>query len=125
MKPCGALDVMLNAAEVCPFAVAVNVISPIAELNKPATPVTVIVAPVSAETWTFPDPDGMFHVVEEPPDEVSIIEVAYPDGFAPLKNQTVFGPEIAGVTLTCACGVYMHPSCWAWRFNGVEPGVLP
>jgi hypothetical protein len=97
-KSLGVLEVMLKGAEVCWFAVAVIVMSPTAELKAAPELVIIVCDPLVAERLTLLAPAVTVHVVEEPPDEVRVIDVAHPEGCDPLKYQTVLGPEIVGLT---------------------------
>ena len=67
---------MLNGDEDTSPAVAVIVISPTAVLNADPELVTVVVAPVVVESWTLELPAVTLQVVDDPPDEVRVIEVA-------------------------------------------------
>ena len=42
------------------------------------------------------DPRIIVHIVEEPPLELRVMEVSYPDGFSPLNHHTVCAPLIVG-----------------------------
>jgi hypothetical protein len=72
----GSLDVIANGAEVCEFTVAVTVMSPGEELKAEAELLTVVDEPVAVERLILFAPAVTLHVVEEPPLEVSWIEVA-------------------------------------------------
>ena|SRR5580765_6562690 len=101
----GVRVVIENGLDVSPFAVAVILTSPTLELNAVPELSTLIEEPVKDETVILLAPAVMFHVVEEPPLEVSWIEVAYPETVKLLKYQTVLGPLIAGMTLAVPLGV--------------------
>jgi hypothetical protein len=62
--------------EVSPFAVAVSETSPILELKAVPELSTLMEEPVKDETVILFAPAVIFHVVEDPPVEVSVIEVA-------------------------------------------------
>jgi len=98
---------MAKGAEGCWFAVTVIVMSPTAELKAVPELVIVVCDPVVVERLTLLVPAVTLQVLEEPPDEVRVIEVAYPEGCNPLKYQTVFGPLMVGLTLApppgCCC----------------------
>lgn len=100
----GVRVVSENGAEVCPFAVAVNVTSPTLELKAVPELSTLIDDPVNDESVMLLAPAVMFQVVEEPPLEVSCMEVAYPVTVRLLKYQTVLGPVIVGFTFVGALG---------------------
>jgi hypothetical protein len=91
----GFREVIVNAAEVCPLAVAVIRMSAAWELNAVPVLVTVVCAPVS-ERLTLSDPWVTAQVVEEPPLKLRVIEVLYPDGDWPLNHHTVSGPVMVG-----------------------------
>lgn len=81
-------------------------ISPVAELK--AVPVLVIVVcdPVVVERLILLLPAVTAQEVAAPPDEVSVIELLYPEGLYPPKYQTLFGPLIVGLTFVTFCGLY-------------------
>ena len=90
---------MLKGAEGCWLAVAVIVMSPTAELKAVPELVIIVCDPLVVERLTLLAPAVTVHAVEEPPDEVRVIDVAHPEGCDPLKYQTVLGPLMTGVTL--------------------------
>jgi hypothetical protein len=75
------------------------VTSPAEELKAVPELVIAVEAPVEADNWTKLAPDVAAQVVDEPPDELSVIDVEYPGGVCPLNHQTVFGPVITGFTV--------------------------
>ena len=72
----GVLVVRENGLEVTPFAVAVIWTSLTAELNAVPELSTLIDAPVKDESVILLDPAVVFHVVDDPPLDVRVIEVA-------------------------------------------------
>jgi hypothetical protein len=100
----GVRVVIENGFEVCPFAVAVIFTSPALELKAVPKLSTLIEEPVKDDTVILSAPAVMFQVVEEPPLDVSWMEVAYPETVRLAKNQTVLGPDIVGMTFVGALG---------------------
>ena len=99
----GFLVVSVKALDETPFAVATIEMSfPLPALKAVPELLTNIELPVVDERLTFVEPAVIDHVVELPPEDERVMEVAYPLGFCPLNHHTVFGPLITGFTFTAA-----------------------
>jgi hypothetical protein len=94
-----------GTAESTPFTVAFTVISPTLELKKVPELVSVVVAPEELDKVILLEPAVTDQAVESPPEEVSVIDIVYPEGLNPLKYHTVVSlAEIVGVTAIWAAG---------------------